>query len=62
MGSGKTTVGKVLSEALGYSFCDWLVPHIYCVFVRGGDMIIIIIIVVVLHSDNIQIMLLVNEQ
>ncbi|KAL0350002.1 UNVERIFIED_CONTAM: Shikimate kinase, chloroplastic [Sesamum radiatum] len=22
MGSGKTTVGKVLSEALGYSFCD----------------------------------------
>lgn len=55
-------MGKVLSEALGYSFCDWLVPHIYCVFVRGGDMIIIIIIVVVLHSDNIQNMLLVNEQ
>lgn len=28
MGSGKTTVGKVLSESLGYSFVDWLAPNI----------------------------------
>lgn len=28
MGSGKTTVGKVLSEALRYSFLDWLVPNV----------------------------------
>lgn len=25
MGSGKTTVGKILSELLSYSFFDWLV-------------------------------------
>jgi shikimate kinase len=25
MGSGKTTVGKIMSQALNYSFCDWLV-------------------------------------
>ncbi|KAL6555569.1 Shikimate kinase, chloroplastic [Orobanche hederae] len=31
MGSGKTTVGKDLAEALGYSFYDWLPPnHYFC--------------------------------
>jgi len=27
MGSGKTTIGRLLSEALDYSFLDWFVPE-----------------------------------
>ncbi|KAL6576016.1 Shikimate kinase [Orobanche hederae] len=35
MGSGKTTVGKVLAEALGYSFYDWLPPNHYLCLLQG---------------------------
>ena len=29
MGSGKTTVGKMLAEVLGYSFCDRFEPSLH---------------------------------
>lgn len=35
MGSGKTTVGRILSEALGYSFTDRLVISL-CMYVFIG--------------------------
>jgi len=37
MGSGKTTVGKIMSQALSYSFCDWLVYINFLSLFTGKD-------------------------